>query len=99
MMRSRSCWNAGRTSSSTSGRNRPLDRALRAACGASIESSRASSDSRMLDTNGLQEAGAVGQRPDAEIVGDGLSEIGKRLASADVDAAPDARAGQQHRDV
>ena len=100
MMRSRSCWNAGRTSSSASGRSRPRERALRGGLRRQRSSPRAARATHGCSTRiVLQEARAVRQRPDAEVLGDRLAEIGKRLPCADVGAAPHARAGEQHRHV
>src|SRR5688572_13013698 len=99
MMRSRSCWNAGRTSSSGSRRRRPLDAALLAACGASVSSSRCSSASRMVDNDVSKEAGAVFQWTDAEERGQRLSQIGKRGAGAEVDAGANRCARDEQRYV
>src|SRR3982751_5770641 len=95
MMRSRSCWNAGRTSSSVSARRRPRESALLAACGASSSRSRASRASRMLDNNFLQEADAVREGTDTEIAGDGLTQVGEGAARAQVLAALHSGASQQ----
>src|SRR5258705_994930 len=91
MMRSRSCWYAGLTSSSRSGLRRPLVSALLAACGARVSRSRCSSPSRMVDNDVLQEAGAVGERADAEVGRERLPEVRKGLARPDIHALPYVR--------
>src|SRR5258705_94342 len=95
MMRSRSCWYAGLTSSSRSGFRRPFVSALLAACGASVSRSRCSSPSRMVDNDVLQEARAMRERADAEVGGERLPEVGECPARPEVRAPLDLTAGKQ----
>ena len=53
----------------------------------------------MLDNNLLQEAGAVLERSDAEVGGEGLPQVGKRPPGPEIHAGTDTRAGDENRDV
>src|SRR5258708_19071158 len=114
MMRSRSRWKAGRTSCSGSGRSRPRESALLAACGARISRSRASSCSRnvmarkhentktrnALCTGDVAEKTRAVRKPaDAEQLRQRLTEIRKRRAGAEIDIRAHMRAGREQRHV
>src|SRR5436190_5205436 len=46
-----------------------------------------------------KKAGAVSEAADAEVFGERLTEVGKRLAGSEIDALPDARAGHEQRHI